>query len=79
MEDGGKVELTIFGIDRKAKCVIPNHLWSAEAINEALLKAGFSKVDWVEERFSGEEDKEWSKEARKGFGANGFFVALKGT
>ena len=79
LEDGGKIELTIFGIDRKAKCVIPNHLWSAEAISEALLKAGFREVDWVEERFSGEEDKEWSKEARKGFGANGFFVALKGT
>ena len=79
LEDGGKIDLTIFGIDRSAKCVIPNHLWSAEAINDALLKAGFSKVDWPEERFSGDEDKDWSKKAKNGFGANGFFVALKGT
>ena len=59
--------------------ILGYHLWSAEAINDALLKAGFSKVDWPEERFSGDEDKDWSKKAKNGFGANGFFVALKGT
>ena len=78
LEDGGKVELTIFGIDRKTRVVIPNYLWSREAISEALLEAGFSKVDWQQERFSGDEDKDWAKTAKNGFGLNGFFVALMG-
>ena len=79
LKEGGKMELTIFGIDRKANVVIPNYLWSSEAIVEALLQSGFSRVDWQEEIFSGGEDKEWAKKARAGFGANGFFVATKGT
>ena len=72
------MELTIFGIDRKTRVVIPNYLWSREAISEALLEAGFSKVDWQQERFSGDEDKDWAKTAKNGFGLNGFFVALMG-
>ena len=79
LEDGSKVELTIFGIDGNTKVVIPNYLWSREAIAESLLEAGFSKVEWQKEIFSGNEDQDWAKVARAGFGVNGFFVATKGT
>ena len=79
LEDGGKVELTIFGMDRDAKVVIPNYLWSKETIAKALFEAGFSKVDWREEIFGGGEDKDWARVAKTGFGVNGFVVALKAT
>ena len=45
--DGMLADITLFGNGRKERATFPNHLWSKETINSALLAAGFARVDWL--------------------------------
>lgn len=44
LNDGTKVDITLYSEDKKSKCCFPNFLWKPETISTLLYSSGFTSV-----------------------------------
>ena len=80
IQDGILVALTLLDKDKREIVTLPNYLWSQETIQNCMFRAGFSQVDWLDEKCQGdvpESARRWIAEAKQEFGLHGFFKAKK--
>ena len=81
IHDGILVNLTLLDRDKRETVTLPNYLWSQETIQKCMFTAGFSQVEWLDEKCQNdvpESARRWIAEAKQEFGLHGFFKAKKG-
>ena len=80
IHDGILVNLTLLNNEKKEIVTLPNYLWSQETIQNCMFRAGFSQVDWLDEKCQDdvpESARKWIAEASAQTGLHGYFKAKK--